>query len=202
MRLTTFAVLILAGCFQPNPDAVKILCTSEPGQCPEGQSCVMGICSQADMAASLTDAATDAATASPDMAIPAGCTNPGAKLIPDSAACSAMAGFGAADQPAFWNGTMSQETCGTSLGNQLFYGCGVAGRAGVKKCGSFPNVIDLGTSWSSSNGTLAQAANSNPQHGILCCKAGQKAVFCPGTFVAGQASQLCASGFAPCQNLP
>jgi|JI10StandDraft_1071094.scaffolds.fasta_scaffold71262_6 hypothetical protein len=204
---------LLVGCFQPNTDLVKIIC-ADPGQCPEGQTCVLnageqqGICAAAgDMAMATptdggTDAATDGSSPAPDMSVPLGCKNPGAVAVPDATACSMLVGFFAADQPAYWVGTMSQETCGTALGNQLLYGCGAVGRAGVKLCGSFPKVIDLGTNWSSSNGTLAQAANTNPAHGILCCKAGQKAVACPGTFASGQASQQCASGFVPCQNLP
>lgn len=205
MQPITLALpLFLVGCFQPNPDLITISCASnEPGQCPEGQSCVMGVCSQPDMAMALTDAsdaATDAGLA--DMSAPPGCKNPGGLAVPDATACSTLAGFFAADQPAYWSGMMSQETCGTSLVNQVLYGCGAAGRAGVKLCGSFPKVIDLGTSWSSFNGTLAQAANSNPAHGVLCCKSGQKAVACPGVFATGQASQQCASGFAPCLTLP
>ena len=87
----------------------------------------------------------------------------------DLAACQRLAGFYVADQPAYWLGTMSQETCGTSLGNQLFYGCGSAGRAGSKNCGSFTVVADLGGSLKSSNGSLASLSNTDSAQGVLCC---------------------------------
>lgn len=173
-----------------------------------GQTCRMGTCGAAEDQGASTDLSGDgAATVSDmsggaDMIAPAGCKNPGAILVPDLAACNSLPGFFAADQSAYWMGTMSQETCGNALANQLFYGCGNAGRAGVKMCGGFPKVIDLGTGWTSTNGTLAQAMNTNPAYGVLCCKGGQKAVACPGAFAVGQAAQQCAPGFAPCQALP
>ena len=87
----------------------------------------------------------------------------------DTAACAAAPAFFAADVPAFWGGVMSSEVCGTAVGNQLLYGCGAAGRAGYAKCEGFLKVIDLGTSWASPNGTLAQASNTDATQGVLCC---------------------------------
>lgn len=95
----------------------------------------------------------------------------------DQTACSTVAGFFAAEQPAYWIGTMATETCGTAVGNQELYGCGTSGRSGTVKCGSgtgfagFPVLIDVGIGgpWSSSNGTLASSANTDSNHGVLCC---------------------------------
>jgi len=199
----TISVLLLGGC-QPDLSKVTIICSSDaPGQCPEGQQCLNGKCgvSVPDGAASPSDLGSDAATPQPDMAV-SGCKTAIGVAIADQAACDSVAGFFAADIPAYWMGTMSQETCGTAGSNQLFYGCGGAGRAGVKKCGGFPRVIDLLAGWTSSNGTLANAANTQASQGVLCCKAGFKAVGCPGAFARGEASNQCAAGWAPCQTLP
>lgn len=89
----------------------------------------------------------------------------------DQTACSTVAGFFAAEQPAYWFGTMATDTCGTAVGNQELYGCGTSGRAGNAKCGGFPVLIDVGIGgpWSSSNGTLASSANTDPNQGVLCC---------------------------------
>ncbi len=87
----------------------------------------------------------------------------------DAAACSGLGSFFVADVPAYYFGSMSNETCGTSLGSQLFYGCGTAGRPGVQKCMGFQRVIDLGTSLTSSNGSFSQLANQDPAQGVLCC---------------------------------
>lgn len=197
--------VFLAGCFQPDPSKVTIICSSDaPGQCPEGQRCLNGQCGVADPAVSdagPVDSGSDAATPQPDMAV-AGCKTAIGVPVADSAACDSVTGFFVADQPAYWMGTMSQETCGTAISNQLFYGCGAAGRAGAKKCGGLPRVIDLGSGWTSSNGTLANASNTQASQGVLCCKAGFKAVGCPGAFAMGDASKQCAPGWAPCQTLP
>lgn len=203
LSITVSALLL--GCFQPDLSKVTIICSSDaPGQCPEGQQCLNGRCSVADLAvsdASATDGGPDAATSQPDMAV-SGCKTALGVPIADSAACDSVAGFFAGDISAYWMGTMSQETCGTAISNQLFYGCGGAGRAGVKKCGGLPRVIDLGSGWTSSNGTLANAANTQASQGVLCCKVGFKAVGCPGAFARGDASNQCAAGWAPCQMLP
>ena len=81
-------------------------------------------------------------------------------------------GFFAAEAPAYWQGTMATEMCNTSVTNQLLYGIAGPGfgRPGVKKCGGFPSVLDLFPSWTSANGTLAQAANPNDNSGVLCCR--------------------------------
>lgn len=197
-------VLALSGCFQPNPDKVTITCVdNSPGQCPDGQSCTGGMCVVPDLATPNDSSASgvDQSTLPPDMSALAGCKNGGAKPI-DSASCDSVPNFFAADQAAYWMGTMPQETCGTAIFNQLLYGCGAAGRAGAKNCGGFKRVIDLGSGWSSANGTLAQAANTNPMHGVVCCKAGAPPVGCPGAFATGQAAQQCASGYTPCLTLP
>lgn len=199
----TISFLLLGGC-QPDPSKVTIICSSDaPGQCPEGQQCLNGKCGVAapDDAASPIDLGSDAATPQPDMAV-SGCKTAIGVAITDQAACDSVAGFFAADLPAYWMGTMAQETCGTASSNQLFYGCGGAGRAGVRKCGGLPRVIDLGSGWTSSNGTLMNAANTQAAQGVLCCKAGFKAVGCPGVFTRGEASNQCAAGWAPCQMLP
>ena len=90
----------------------------------------------------------------------------------DSAACGAVGSFFAAEVPAFWIGTTSMETCGGAAGNQLLYGCGTAGRLGTAKCGGLPRVLDMAGMWSTSNGTLAGASNSDQKQGVLCCKTG------------------------------
>lgn len=88
----------------------------------------------------------------------------------DQAQCKTTSGYYAAEQPAYWIGTMAAETCGTSIGNQVLYGCGAAGRTGTAKCGGLPVVIDVGVGgWASPNGTLASSSNSDPNQGVLCC---------------------------------
>lgn len=84
--------------------------------------------------------------------------------------CATLDGWFAADQPAYWNGTQDQETCGTAIFNQLLYGCGKGGRAGYRKCGGFTNVLDISGGWSTTNGTLDKTANNNPKDGLLCCQ--------------------------------
>lgn len=86
-------------------------------------------------------------------------------------AAAGLTGFFAADQPAYWAGNMSLETCGGSLGNQLLYGLGT-GRAGTMRCGGFTKVKDVGAGmgWTSTNGTIDQAVNTNQTDGILCCR--------------------------------
>lgn len=88
----------------------------------------------------------------------------------DLAAAASLQGFFVADQPAYWSGTKDIETCGTSLGNQLLYGAGTGGRAGTAKCGGFMVVRDVETGWSTSNGSLDNAANTNAKDGVLCCR--------------------------------
>lgn len=90
----------------------------------------------------------------------------------DQATCVSAGSFFAAEVPAFWIGTVSMETCGGAAGNQLLYGCGSAGRSGTAKCGGLPRVMDMMGVWSTTNGTLAGAANSDPKQGVLCCKRG------------------------------
>ena len=87
----------------------------------------------------------------------------------DAAACASITGFFVADAPAYYFVTQSNETCGTSVAGQLFYGCGTQGRAGVKMCGGYLRVIDLGVAFTSSNGSLAGLSNQDPANGILCC---------------------------------
>ena len=194
------ACCLLLSCFEPDLAKLTILCTNnQPGQCPDGQQCLQGICGVAD---NLADAGVDSSTSPPDLAPIPGCKTAVAVSIPDQATCNAVAGFFVADQPAYWMGTMSQETCGTAISNQLLYGCGAAGRAGNKLCGGLTRVLDLGAGWTSSNGTLTNAANTQASQGVLCCKAGGKAVGCAGTFTMGQASSQCAAGWAPCTTLP
>lgn len=68
---------------------------------------------------------------------------------------------------------MSQETCDnlSLTGNRLFYGCGKLGRASTKSCGGFPQAYDVNLTsvWSSSDGSFATAANTDPAQGPLCC---------------------------------
>lgn len=89
----------------------------------------------------------------------------------DVTAADGLTGFFAADQPAYWAGNMTLEMCGGSLGNQLFYGFGI-GRTGTMRCGGFTKVKDvgMGMGWTSSNGTIDQAVNTNQTDGILCCR--------------------------------
>lgn len=203
----------LLACFQPNLDKVQISCIENAAdQCPEGQLCVSGLCASAtaDFAVSLSDAGVDGGVdaalvdaAGLDLTTPVGCRTAIAIPIPDLATCTAVSGFYAADQSAYWMGVTSQETCGNAASNQLLYGCGTAGRSGAKLCGGLPLVMDLtGVTWRSVNGTLGQVSNNSAQQGVLCCKAGQKAVGCAGAFAVGQAAQQCASGWAPCITLP
>lgn len=96
------------------------------------------------------------------------CTQAASINMTDAAA---LTGFFAADQPAYWAGNMTLEMCGGSLGNQLFYGLGT-GRAGTAKCAGFTKVKDvgMGMGWTSTNGTIDQAANTNQTDGVLCCR--------------------------------
>lgn len=87
----------------------------------------------------------------------------------DIAACRNLSAFFVADQPAYFVGSPSNETCGTSLANQVIYGCGQAGSSGARQCGGFPVELALGASLMSPNGSFASLANNDPNQGVLCC---------------------------------
>lgn len=101
------------------------------------------------------------------------CKSPAAPCISasgiDLTKCNSAPGFFTSSQPGYWLGTMASEACGAAASNQILYGCGSSGRAGVAACGSFGRVIDLGTSLKSNTGQLADASNSDPLQGVLCC---------------------------------
>ncbi|WP_233206374.1 hypothetical protein [Haliangium sp. UPWRP_2] len=83
--------------------------------------------------------------------------------------CNGTSGFFLSNQPGYWLGTKASEACGAAASNQIFFGCGAAGRAGVAKCGGFDKVIDVGTSITSTTGQLKDASNTDPTQGVLCC---------------------------------
>ena len=83
--------------------------------------------------------------------------------------CQSLPSFFAGAQSGYYIGTMSNEMCGSAVGNQLFYGCGSMGRASTAKCGGLPRVIDVTGSWSATDGTLSTAALTDPNQGVLCC---------------------------------
>lgn len=87
----------------------------------------------------------------------------------DVAACRNVAAFFVADQPAYFVGSPSNETCGTSLANQVMYGCGQAGLSGARQCGGFPVELALGSTLTSPNGSFTSLMNSDPNQGVLCC---------------------------------
>ena len=87
----------------------------------------------------------------------------------DISACRNVAAFFVADQPAYFVGSPSNEICGTSLANQVMYGCGQAGNTGARQCGGFPVEVALGASLMSPNGSFSSLANSDPSQGVLCC---------------------------------
>lgn len=91
-------------------------------------------------------------------------------------ACDALSGFFVADVPAFWLTNMSNETCGTALVNQQWYGCGskqMNVRTG-KGCQGFQRTLDcvFGSGWTCSNTkhSLETTMNEAPADGLLCCK--------------------------------
>lgn len=89
----------------------------------------------------------------------------------DLAKCDTLAGWFSGDAPAYWNPNMTQETCGTAVSQKLSYGCGSDGRSGYKKCGGFQRVLDTNlTGWDSTNGSLDNTSNNNPNRGVLCVK--------------------------------
>lgn len=91
-------------------------------------------------------------------------------------ACDSLSGFFVADVPAYWVGNMGNETCGTALVNQQWYGCGSKQtnvRTG-KGCQSFQRTLDcvFGSGWTCSNTmhSLNTTANDTATDGLLCCK--------------------------------
>jgi hypothetical protein len=196
---------LFVACLRPDPSLIRQTCSAgEP--CPDGQSCVEGICTSplSDLAMPTMDAEpSDLAQAPPpDSAMVTGCAKAGGRNLGaraaacpgafvaggaaqqcasgwalcvtaakvDLAAATGLGGFYAAEQPANWAVTMSNEVCNASVGNQLLYGVGTGSRAGTAKCGGFLVVMDLLTTWTSANGTLAQAINRSATDGVLCCQ--------------------------------
>ena len=199
----------------PSGSTGQRIARSPSSPCPEGQICVNDLCSTAADAASIPpDAAVagDGATSedmsqspAPDMTAVPGCRLGNGGRIATLAECDSVPQFYAANQSAFWGAFPADEIqCLAALGNQLLYGCGSAGRVGTKKCGGLPKVRDVmaGSTWQSTNGSLSAASNSSAAEGVLCCKAGEKAVGCPGAFAAGGASNQCAGGWSVCVTLP
>ena len=89
----------------------------------------------------------------------------------DLTKCDAEGAWFSGDAPAYWNPNMTQEFCGTAVSQKLSYGCGKDGRSGYKKCGGFQRVLDTNvTGWDSTNGTLDNTSNNNPNRGVLCVK--------------------------------
>ena len=83
--------------------------------------------------------------------------------------CNGTSGFFLGNQPGYWLGTKPSEACGAAASNQIFFGCGAGGRAGVAKCGGFDKVVDVGTSLTSTTGQLKDTSNTDPAQGVLCC---------------------------------
>lgn len=88
----------------------------------------------------------------------------------DQTAANKLPGFFVADQPAFWAGIRTAETCLTSITQQIFYGVGQGGMPGPKMCGGFLRELEVGSGWTTSNGTLDQARNTVATDGVLCCR--------------------------------
>lgn len=87
----------------------------------------------------------------------------------DLTLCGTVKSFYASSISGYWSGTMTLETCGGGISNQLFYGCGVLGRLSTIKCGGFPRVIDLVGPWSATDGTISSASLTDSAQGVLCC---------------------------------
>ena len=87
-------------------------------------------------------------------------------------ACATIGSFYAADVPVYYVGTPDNESCGAAAFGQLLAGCGTAGRLSTAKCMGFPRVIDVLGTWTTNDGTLGQASNSDPSQGVLCCPVG------------------------------
>jgi hypothetical protein len=92
----------------------------------------------------------------------------------DPTTCDGLSGFFIAEVPAYYVGTVSNETCGTSIGGQMWYGCG--NRAdfvmqGVKGCGGFRKLMDCRASGWNCNmmHKIDQTSNGNGGDGVLCC---------------------------------
>mgnify|MGYP007130751361 CR=1 FL=1 len=90
----------------------------------------------------------------------------------DLGKCNSVGAWFGAENPAYWLGDMTQETCGTGPKTQnLSYGCGKDGRTGYKMCGGFPRGLDTNISgWDSLNGSIDNTSNNNPNRGVLCVK--------------------------------
>lgn len=93
----------------------------------------------------------------------------------DLTTCATLSGFFVADVPAYWMGTMGNETCGTSGITPMWYGCGNGSglsivRDGVRRCAGFPRVLECKGTWNCfSMHTLDTAENSAAKDGLLCC---------------------------------
>ena len=73
-----------------------------------------------------------------------------------------------AEVSGYWTNTMNQESCGIGGTNHILFGCG-PGRASILQCGGFPIVVDVKGSITSADGSLANAKNTDPNQGVLCC---------------------------------
>lgn len=193
------AIGLSGACIVPDYSRITVLCPSESPDCPAGQSCVAGVCvSASDGAApagpsdaSIDFSAADMGSLCPKgkdqifgqargcpgafaagkaaMQCPSGWAPCSSTARVDLAACMQAPGYFASSQSGYWLGTMAQETCGAAIGNQLFYGCGLAGRVSTARCGGMPMVVDVTGPWSASDGTLTTAALTDPSQGVLCC---------------------------------
>ena len=155
-----------------------------------------------DLALSPPDLAAGADGGSPDLTVRSGCADGGGVSVgagsacagafakgkaaslcasgytvcssaaPLGPSCASLGSFFAADQPVYYIGSPDAETCGAAAFGQLLAGCGTKGRLSTAKCMGFPRVIDCLGTWTTPDGTLGQASNTDPTQGVLCCPVG------------------------------
>ena len=182
MRLAMLVILFLAGCYQPDPTKIEVV-TDGPAGSPEDASTTADSGPNADLAMP-----PSGCTGGGGVRLGAawGCLGPftvgnaaglcraGCSLCQDATgitACSTTPKFYAGKSSGYYIGSKASETCGASAVNQLLFGCGSAGRGSTKMCGGFAQVTDVGggSAWTSADGTLSSASNSDPAQGVLCC---------------------------------
>ena len=184
MRKLAIATLVLLGCYkEPN---VVIVCDGAPCDAPgdlatqtdaataPDMSQIQG-CANGAVATYLGPNATGCARTFSVGQARQLCQNgwqvPTMATGIDLTKCDAEGAWFSGDAPAYWNPNMTQEFCGTAVSQKLSYGCGKDGRSGYKKCGGFQRVLDTNvTGWDSSNGSLDNTSNNNPNRGVLCVK--------------------------------
>lgn len=200
-QLSLVTVALLISCFDSDTTGVPVKC-DEANPCPSTSECKAGIC---EAASPVDMSASDGAT-QPDMTMSGPCKNGSEQVLGTAVACEGLGkwqdvcgidyqvckdttglsvttcnllpGFFVADVPGYFTGVnRSSPSCGASVLNPLFYGCGTKARTYVaetpaNQCSGFNRNLECGGArpWQCSNTNIDTLSNTAAGDGYLCCK--------------------------------